>query len=368
MQIGIAGAGAIAMGYAAFLAENGHAATLWSPSGKRTAPLLDGATITVIGAIEGTYAPTVCNRAEQLAASDVIILALPANGHRAVLDSLLPHIESRHAIIISGHLSFAGLYLAKKLAERGIEIPIIVWSTTVLTCKARSATEFRVGAIRAKVDMATVPVGHVWRGCAICAELFGDRFAVKDDLLTIALSNLNPQNHLGIALCNLTRIEHGEEWGQTSNITPAVGRLLEALDQERLAIAASLGKSVRTIFDHFALTHGIQCTSVAEAARQLVARDSDPAGPVDIETRYVLEDVPFGLVPTIYLAQLAGVAAPLHKCGVELLSAAYGRDFRLDNDILPELGPMEHRTLIKRVTDGFSTADSLDGRRQGLPA
>src|SRR5690606_5085880 len=102
---------------------------------------------------------------------------------------------------------------------------------------------------------------------------------------------------------------------------------------------------------------GIEAASVAEAARQIVARGSDPAGPIDIETRYVLEDVPFGLVPTIYLAQLAGVAAPLHKCGVELLSAAYGRDFRSDNDLLRELGPMDHKTLINRVTDGFAVPD-----------
>jgi opine dehydrogenase len=361
MQIGIAGAGAIAMGYAAFLAQNGHSATLWSPSGNRTAALLDSAPIKVTGAIEGTYAPIICASAEELAAFDVIILALPANGHRSVLDSLLPYIERRHAIIISGHLSFAGLYLAKRLAERAINIPIIAWNTTVLTCKVRSATEIRVGVIRAKVDMAAIPVGHTWRGRTICAGLFGHRFTVKDDLLTIALSNLNPQNHLGIALCNLTRIEHGEAWRQTSNITPTVGRLLEALDRERLAIAASFGKPVRTIFDHYALSHGIDSASVVDAARQLVARGSDPAGPVDTETRYVTEDVPFGLVPTLFLARLAGVAAPLHKSGVDLLSAAYSRDFRSENDLLAELGPMNAQTLLKHVTDGYAPADRMGG-------
>jgi opine dehydrogenase len=36
----------------------------------------------------------------------------------------------------------------------------------------------------------------------------------RDDLLAIAVSNLNPQNHMGIALCNLTRMERGESWNQ----------------------------------------------------------------------------------------------------------------------------------------------------------
>lgn len=360
MQIGIVGAGAIALGYAAFLHQNGHAATLWSPSGRRAAALRDGGPIKVTGAIESTYTPNFCSSATELASFNIIVLALPANGHRAVLDSLLPFIEPRHAIIISGHLSFAGLYLAKRLAERGIDVPIIAWSTTVLTCKIRSVNEIRVGAIRSKVDMAAIPIGHVWRGRTVCSDLFGDRFTVKDDLLTIALSNLNPQNHLGIALCNLTRIEKGEAWGQASNITSAVGRLIEAMDRERLSIAASFGKPVRTIFDHYTLSYGIECTSVVEAARQLVERGSDPTGPVDLETRYITEDVPFGLVSTLFLAQLSGIAAPLHKSGVDLLCAAYGRDFRSENDILAELGPMSKRTLLKRVTDGYAPVDHIE--------
>ena len=53
----------------------------------------------------------------------------------------------------------------------------------------------------------------------------------RDGLLAIALSNLNPQNHMGIALGNMTRMERGEVWSQGQNVTPKVGRLLEALDQ-----------------------------------------------------------------------------------------------------------------------------------------
>ena len=84
--------------------------------------------------------------------------------------------------------------------------------------------------------------------------LFGDRFQPRDGLLAISLSNLNPQNHMGIALGNMTRMERGEIWSQGQNVTPNIGRLLESLDQERLAIAKVLGLKVRTIFEHFHLS------------------------------------------------------------------------------------------------------------------
>lgn len=120
-------------------------------------------------------------------------------------------------------------------------------------------------------------------------------------------------------------------------MTPAVGRLVQALDRERLSIAAAIGKQVPSILDHYAKSFGISAESVAEASAILVEQGKDPAGPKDISTRYVLEDVPFGLIPVIMLAELANVEAPLHKSGVEILNACYGKNFAGDNDLLSEL-------------------------------
>ena len=67
-------------------------------------------------------------------------------------------------------------------------------------------------------------------------------------------------------------------------------------------------------------------------------RGDGTLGPTNLDTRYVLEDVPFGLVPTERLGRLAGAPAVLHESGINLLSAIYGRDFRAENDLLPALG------------------------------
>ncbi|MCW8060794.1 NAD/NADP octopine/nopaline dehydrogenase family protein [Agrobacterium tumefaciens] len=353
MKVAIAGAGAIAMGYAAFLLQQGHEVSVWSPSGQRTKALIEGAPLTVSGAITGEFRPGVCRDAKELAESDVIVLALPAYGHRFVLDSLAPHLEQRHSVIISAHLSFSALYLSKTLAERGISIPIVVWNTTVLTSKAQSPIEIKIGAIRGKVDIAAVPASLASASQKTCAQLFGDRFVVKEDILTIVLSNINPESHLATALCNLTRIERGEIWGQRANMTPTVGRLVEALDRERLAIAAAFGKPVPSILDHFSKSFGITAGTVAEISTILVERGNDPMGPKDIDTRYVLEDVPFGLIPALKLAEMANVEAPLHKSGVEILSACYGRDFSGDNDLLGELDFSDTAVLQRLASNGY---------------
>ena len=62
------------------------------------------------------------------------------------------------------------------------------------------------------------------------------------------------------------------------------------------------------------------------------------AGPTTLDTRYVTEDVPYGLVPTALLGRLVGRPAVLHESGVAILSALYGRDFAAENDLLPAIG------------------------------
>mmetsp|Transcript_45553 Transcript_45553/g.131411 ORF Transcript_45553/g.131411 Transcript_45553/m.131411 type:complete len:100 (+) Transcript_45553:65-364(+) len=70
---------------------------------------------------------------------------------------------------------------------------------------------------------------------------------------------------------------------------------------------------------------------------------NDVYGPDTADSRYVTEDVPFGLVPTIVLGRMVGRPATLHESGVEIISAMYGRDFAAENDLLPALHLEEYR-------------------------
>jgi opine dehydrogenase len=113
--------------------------------------------------------------------------------------------------------------------------------------------------------------------------------------------------------------------------------LIEALDEERLAIAKSFGLSVRTVKEHFSLSFHVPMGSVSDMNQEMHRQGRGGFGPTTVNSRYVLEDVPFGLVPTALLGRLAGAPATLHEAGIALFSAAYGRDLTKDNDLLPEL-------------------------------
>lgn len=358
MRIGIVGAGSIAFVVAAYLEKNGHKAILWSPSGKRTEEIAAGQTLTATGAVEGVFHPEAAKSAEDLVAkSEALVVALPGYGHKTVFDAISPHIRAGQAVIISSHASFGALYLSRALAARRVTVPIVAWGTTLGSGRQKSGTLVAVNTIRAKIDLATVPASMSKQGLELCQKLFGDRFVERKGLMAIALSNLNPQNHMGIALCNMTRMERGEAWSQGQNVTPNVGALLEALDTERLAIAKELGLNVRTIFEHFHLSFHVPVSSISQMNQEMHASGNGGTGPTTAESRYVLEDVPYGLVVTAMLGRMAGKPAKLHESGVAIFSAMYGRDFEASNELLNamDFGKISLKELDALCATGFSS-------------
>lgn len=358
MRVSILGAGAIAYGMAAYLAHSGHQPVLWSPSGRRTTALAAGAPLVARGALEGEFKVDVApSCAAAIAGADVVLVALPAYGHKTVLDAAAPHLRRGQPVIISSHLSFGALYLSHLLAARRVAAPISLWSTTLLTARQTSATGVTVSTMRDRVDVATVPTREGNAGLRLCQSLFGDHFVLRDGLLAIALSNLNPQNHLGIALLNLTRMERGESWNQSENVTGTVGRLIEALDAERLAIAQTFGCAVKTVREHFSQSFHVPIDSVTAMNQDMFRRGYSGLGPNTLQTRYILEDVPFGLVPTVWLGRLAQQPTPLHQAGVALFSAACGHDFARENNLLPALP----------LSATFNATDLMALARDGYP-
>ncbi len=338
MRIAILGSGAIGLGCAAMLCAGGHEVVLWSPSGASTQALAAGTPLVAEGAIAGTVRPAVARScAEALADADCVLVAVPGYAHRAVIEAAAPHLRPGRWVVFSSHMSMAALLLRRLRAD----VPVVAWGSTVLTGRRTGPASVRVNAVRRRLDAACLPGDDAAAGLDLCRTLFGDRFVPRDGLLAIALSNLNPQNHMAIALCNLTRMERGEAWRQYANTTGSVARLIEALDAERLALAAACGVAVRSVGEHFRLSFGAEGEDLGAMARALAAGDGDPFGPATTDSRYVTEDVPFGLWPTVCLGHARGVPLPLHSAGVCVFSALYGRDFAAENDVLPRLGDLE---------------------------
>jgi opine dehydrogenase len=363
--VALVGAGAIARAYAALLSRDGHAAALWSPSGAGTRDLAPAATeiagwpgvravrLACTGAVTGSSTVAVLDDPKRLADADVVIVAVPAPAYPSVLPVVARHVEARQTIIVSGALSLAPLWLAELAAARGERLRVAAFGTTVATARAQ-ADGVAIMTVRTRLAVAALPTAAGAEALATCRALFGDRFDLADGVLAVTLTNINPVAHAAMALANFTRIERGEAWPQYHYLTPAVARLVEAMDAERLAVAAAYGQRVTTIEAHFRRSFDVPGASLAEIAAELHRRRGGPPGPTSLDTRFVLEDVPYGLVFNAALARIAGVPVPVTDSVVTLLSTLYARDFSTENPLIGALGlesETRERLLVRCAGD-----------------
>ncbi len=343
-RVAVIGAGPVGRATAAYLSHHGHIAGIWSPSGAGSAalaarsPISGRGVIVYKGALSGHAEVEVIDQPEAISGYDTVVIALPGYAYASVLARVLPVLHAGQTVIASGALSLVPLWIYERCGVSGKRPLVASWGTTLATARRSADADVEISTIRTRFEVAAIPASRGEAVLATCQMLFGDRFRLVENILATALSNVNPVAHAAEALPNLTRMERGEHWFLFECMTPAAARICEAIDRERLAIAHAYNLKVRSIEEHLHLSYHVPQGTVAEIAAAIHARDGAPPGPKTLEHRYVLEDVPYGLVFYELLARAAEVDVPVMSAAITLASSAYGRDFRCENALLADLG------------------------------
>lgn len=335
-KVGIVGSGGIGLAYAAWTAHTGYDVSIWSPRG--SADALRSQPLNACGILDVSLSVTCVGSAQELVtAADVILIAVPVNGHKRVMDELLPYLRSGQTVIVSSMGSLSSLYLFESALSRGVDLQVASFATTVLTARRKHSTQVDIMAKRPIVPVSCVPLDHLSNAMDICRMLFGDVFTPEENLLVTALANSNPIAHVPLALLNWTRIERKESWPQYYYMTPHVAKVIEKLDAERLAVAKAFGISVISFTEHLSRSFNVSKTSLADGAAELHERRGGPPGPTNVDTRYLSEDVPFGLVFLRELGGIAQVPVPVMDALIAMSDLIFGKDFAADNDMIQKL-------------------------------
>jgi opine dehydrogenase len=234
--------------------------------------------------------------------------------------------------------SLSSLYLFETAHSLGLNLRIASFGTTVLTARRKHAAQVHVTTKRAIVPMSCLPLRDLPKALEICRMLFGDVFTPEDNSLVTTLANANPISHVPLALFNWTRIERAECWPQFHYMTPHVSMVIEKLDAERMAVANAFGISVANVSQHLSRSFNVSEPHLAGIAAELHKRRGGPPGPIDVETRYLSEDVPFGLVFLRALGGIAQVPVPVTTALIDMSSFIVGVDFSAGNDLISTMG------------------------------
>jgi len=147
-------------------------------------------------------------------------------------------------------------------------------------------------------------------------------------VLQTSLQNANPIIHPAVTLANAARIEGtgGDFLFYEEGVSDSTGRLIEALDQERIAIAAKLGISVSPD-PQMGIRQGYMLQDNYGAAYREAPGFLGIGAQPQLDHRYLNEDVGYGLVFMSRLARQVDVETPTIDAMIHLTSVLMHRDY-----------------------------------------
>ena len=156
------------------------------------------------------------------------------------------------------------------------------------------------------------------------------------NVIQTSLQNANPVIHPAVSLANAARIEgEGDFLFYEEGVTDSVGRVIEAVDRERIAIGNRIG--IRIVSDpEMGIHQGYMLeNNYGSGYRQAPGFLGITAQP-RLDHRYLNEDVGYGLVFMSQLGSQVGVATPAMDAVIQLASVLMDRDYAAEALRTPE--------------------------------
>lgn len=311
-----------------------------------------------LGGVARTGAATIAEVTSDFAAiqrHELVLLIVPSYGHRAFADACARHLRAGQTLVLMpGNLG--SLAFARLLKERGVHgVTLAETDTAPYVCRKLAPDAAHIWGVVRGMGMGVLPAAAGPRVRALIERWFPG-VQLYPHVLACGLSAMNPVVHPPGVLLNAGRIERsrGEFYFYEEGVTPAVCKLIYALDAERLAIGRALGVELLPVDEAFHRAgfgpRGDLWSTIHGSLMLTQLR-----APGAINTRWLTEDVPYGLATWLLLAEGLGVRCPTMQAVVRLSGTICGTDFLAQARTPQELGMdgLAAGELLRRVTEGW---------------
>lgn len=298
--------------------------------------------INVTGAVEG-FGPisrASSDMADVIDGVDVIMVIAPAIYHRSIAESMARCITSEQLVFIHPGATLGAVEFRQVFRKAGLDVDRMVIAeaqSLMYACRVSRPGHATINGMKNNLAVAAVPASKTEEAVAKIADAF-PRMHAASNVFETSLTNLNAIMHPAPSLLNVSLIESGRDWEYyRDGITPTIGRFLEAMDTERVALGRALGlklKDVKALYKEF---YGAEADTLSEIVRNVDAYRGI-SGQKRLDTRYVLEDIPTGLVPMVSLSAQLGLNAEMMETTCRLGSYLIGRDLISEGRTVENLG------------------------------
>jgi len=338
----VVGAGHGGLAMAGHLGIMGFRVSLYNRSDENLHAVRWHGGVKVTGEVEGFGAVQLATSvmADALAGADIMMVVLPATAHRFVAEQMAPHLRDGQVVVLNPGRTGGALEFREVLRSKGSTDGVLIaeTSTFIYASRALSRSEARIFRIKNAVRFATLPAYWIPEILPVLNVAY-PQFVAGTNVLSTGMENIGAIFHPALTLLNAGWIEttRGDFDYYLGGISPSVARVLEKLDRERVAVAASLGVHTVSAREWLYLTYDSAGRDLYEAI-QNTASYAGIRAPTNILHRYVTEDVPMSLVPLASLGKMLGVAVPMMETVIGMATVMHGRDYGSEGRTVARMG------------------------------
>ncbi len=343
--VAVIGAGNVGHALAGDLALRGVEVRLFSRSPERLEAISQAGGITVSGEVEGfaTLGLVTQSLKEAVEGAGVVAVCLSTMALPAHASAIAEASTSEQVIWLNPGHSGGALYLA---AEWSRSSGAGARKLCQLTTTSHVSRVTGPAAVRAfllpRAAVAALPSRHLDECHERLDALLPGQFGKAGSILENDLANINAIMHPPGMVCNAGWIQAtGGDFGFYSDgAPPAVTTVIDAIDDERLALAERL-QVPAVPFAELMYQLGFSTHATARRAHEAIEHSEliyPIRSPPTLDHRYLHEDVGWGLVPWTQLAENANVPTPTITALTHLAGLLNGVDYAREGLTLARMG------------------------------
>jgi opine dehydrogenase len=341
-RIAVLGAGHAGRGLAGYLSIRGMDVALFNRSFQNIRAISEKRGIKVRGLINAfAEIPLITSDiAEATKHRDILIITVPAQAHPFFARILKPHLESGQTVLLMPGRTGGALEFERILKSGSFSKDILIGEAQTFSFVSRNTDpeSVLISKIKKRVDVCAFPATRNSLFIRSIRRL-PLRFKMADDILWTGFSNFGAMLHPTPTILSAGLLESrcGGYDHYHDAISTTVGRLIERMDAERIRIAQEYDTYPVSLLEWLRETYGACGDTLCECIDSIDAYDGVGC-PSTLNHRYVLEDIPTGLVPISYFGKLAGIESPIIDTVVDMACELYEHDFWSNGRTLESLG------------------------------
>ena len=277
---------------------------------------------------------------------DIVFIYVQTKFHEPLIERIVPHLKANQILLINpGYLSTA--YALKH--KVGKDVIVVEAQSSFIDCRIFEPGHVKVGFRNVRNPLGIFPNARKEEAIEKLEQL-GFPFTYISSVVEAALHNPNLIVHTVGAIMSIPRIEKtkGEYCMYHEVFTPSVWRILEQLDSEKMDVLEKLGFERLPYVEACKFRNSLDDDRDAkEVFFWYAAMPTRAKGPIVVDSRYIAEDVPQGLVMLEALGKQLGVPTPITTSLIELATAALGRDMREEGRSPEKLGTENIAKILK---------------------